>query len=293
MTKHLPTCLITGATDGVGKATAFELAKRGFRVVLAVRNENKAQAVKREILTAVRTGDVDYVLGDLASLRQVRRLSEAFCERYATLDVLINNAGVVLPTRTETEDGHETTFQVNYLSHFLLTQLVTGRLKRSPQGRIINLSSSVYTMGRFDVHNLEGEKRYSAMGAYAASKLFMLMFTEELAKRLGGTAITANAAHPGIVRTPMMRGLPGLLGVVSLLATPFSVSPDKGAETSVHLASSPEVRAISGRYFMRSKPSVTANTFDTEANRALLWDLSMKAIDVDGARSSPRPRAAS
>jgi NAD(P)-dependent dehydrogenase (short-subunit alcohol dehydrogenase family) len=291
--KHQPICLITGATDGVGKATALELAKRGFRVVLAARNADKAEALKRDIVAAAGTGDVDYVIADLASLRQVRQLAEAFCERYATLDVLINNAGVVLPTRTETEDGHEATYQVNYLSHFLLTQLLTDRLKRSPQGRIINLCSSVHAMGKFDVHGLQGDKPYSAMGAYATSKLFMLMFTTELARRLGGTAITANAAHPGVVRTSMMRGLPGWLGVISFLATPFSVSPEEGAETSVHLASSPEVRGITGHYFVRTKPSATRNKFDTEMNRALLWDRSMNAVDLDGATSVLRPRAAS
>jgi NAD(P)-dependent dehydrogenase (short-subunit alcohol dehydrogenase family) len=288
-----PVCLVTGATDGVGKVTALELAKRGFRVVMAARNAIKAERAQREIALAAGTSDVDYLVADLASLRQVRRLAEAFRERYAALDVLINNAGVVLPARTVTEDGYETTYQVNYLSHFLLTQLLLDRLERSPQGRIVNLSSSIHSIARFDADNLQSEKHFSALAAYAASKLFMLMFTEALATRLTGTRVTANAVHPGVVRTPMMRRMPGMLRVVTLLAMPFSVSPEKGAETSVHLASSEDVRAITGRYFVGSKPATAKNKYDTEANRNLLWDLSMKAIGVGGARLAPRASAAS
>lgn len=272
-----PICLITGATEGVGKVTASELAQRGFRVVIAARNERKAEAVARE-LRASTGSDADYVLGDLASLEQVRRLADAFRSRYPRLDVLINNAGVFLPQRTETEDGYETSYQVNYLSHFLLTHLLLDRIEASPQGRIINLSSSVHALGRFDAQNLQSEKRFSVLGTYSATKLFMLMFTEELAKRLAGTSVTANAVHPGIVRTHMMLTAPGAFRIASYLSLPWSISREAGARTSIYLATAPELANVSGQYFTKSKRTVTKNEFDTEENRARLWDISMASV---------------
>jgi len=277
-----PVCLITGATDGVGKVTALELARRGFRVVMAARNADKADAVKREIAKAVGANDVDYLIADLASLRQVRKLAEAFRARYEVLDVLVNNAGVFLPRRTETEDLNETTFQINYLAHFLLTQQLLVSLEKSPEARIINLSSSVYTMGEFDPDNLQSQKKFSVLGTYSASKLFMLMFTKELARRLVRTRITANAAHPGIVRTPMMLRAPGVFKLFSYLSLPFSISPEEGARTSVFLATSPAVSGISGRYFTSSRETPTKNRFDTERNRELLWDLSLQSPAFHG-----------
>jgi NAD(P)-dependent dehydrogenase (short-subunit alcohol dehydrogenase family) len=265
-------CLITGATDGVGKATAAELAKRGLTVVMAARDTKKAAAVAKEIRAA------DVIACDLASLAQTRALAEAFKRRHARLDVLVCNAGVFLPARTVTEDGFETTYQVNYLSHFLLTRLLLGELEKSEEGRIINLSSSVLGMARFDPGNLQSEKKFSVMGTYAASKLFMLMFTEELAKRLAGTRITANAVHPGIVRTPMMKKAPGAFRLITYLALPFSVTPERGAATSVYLATSPDVRGVSGAYFANSKRTVAKNAHDTPDNRALLWDLSAASV---------------
>jgi NAD(P)-dependent dehydrogenase (short-subunit alcohol dehydrogenase family) len=273
-----PICLITGATEGVGKATAIELARRGFRVVLAARNRAKAEAAQQQIAAIAGGADADFLVGDLASLQQTRALAERFKERYPRLDVLVCNAGVFLPRRTLTEDGLETTYQVNYLSHFLLTQLLLDELKKSEEGRIINLSSSVYALGRFDPDNLQSEKRFSVFGTYAASKLCMLMFTEELAKKLAGTRITANSVHPGIVRTPMMLKAPGAFRILSYLSLPLSISPEKGARTTVHLATSPQVRNVSGAYFARSRKTATKNKFDTEENRALLWDLSLKSV---------------
>lgn len=264
-------CLITGATDGVGKATAAELARRGFTVVIAARDEKKGAAVGKEI-------GADVIACDLASLAQTRRLAETFRRRHAKLDVLVCNAGVFVPARTLTDDGLETTYQVNYLSHFLLTQLLVSELEKSEQGRIINLSSSVHSAGRFDPDNLQSEKKFSVMGTYAASKLFMLMFTEELAKRLGGTRITANAVHPGIVRTPMMKKAPGAFRLITYLALPFSVTPERGAATSVYLATSPDVRDVSGSYFVNSKKAPTKNAHDTPENRARLWELSLASL---------------
>jgi retinol dehydrogenase 12 len=273
-----PICLITGATEGIGKVTALELAKKGFTIVVAARNASKAEALKKEIEISTGNSTCDYIVADLVSLHQVRQLAETFRCRYETLDVLINNAGVFLPARTETEDGFETMFQVNYLSHFLLTNLLLEMLKKSEQGRIINLSSSVYAIGKFDPDNLQSEKHFSVLGTYAATKLLVLMFTEELARRLSGTSVTANATHPGIVRTDMMLRAPGIMRLLSYLSLPFSISPQKGARTTVYLASASDVRDVSGYYFTKSKKTDVNNKFDTAANRALLWDLSLKFV---------------
>jgi NAD(P)-dependent dehydrogenase (short-subunit alcohol dehydrogenase family) len=179
-------------------------------------------------------------------------------------------------------------FQVNYLSPFLLTNLLLEELQKSEQGRIINLSSSVYAIGKFDPDNLQSEKHFSVLGTYAATKLFVLMFTEELARRLKATSVTANAVHPGIVRTRMMLQAPGALRLVSYLSLPFSISPVTGARTSVYLASSPEVKGISGQYFTKSRRAVVKNKFDTVENRALLWDLSLNAAGGGAATAARR-----
>ena len=281
-----PLCLITGATDGVGKSTALQLAQRGFRVVMVARNAGKAEAIQRE-LVAASGAPVDFLTADLASLRQVRELGARFLEKYGALDVLINNAGIFLSERTQTEDGFETTYQVNYLSHFLLTQLLLEPLERAAQGRIINLSSSVHTMARFDLGNLQSEKRFSVFGTYATSKLLILMFTKELARRLAGTQVTVNAVHPGVVRTRMMLRAPGAFRVVSFLSLPFSISPEEGARASVYLATAPELAAVTGQYFAGSKPSSTTNIFDTEENRALLWDKTFESLAGGAAVASP------
>ena len=273
-----PVCLITGATEGVGKATATELARKGFAVVLAARNAAKAESVTKHIVAATGNRDVDYLIADLRSLTQLYGLAETFTARYRRLDVLINNAGILMPQRQTTEDGYETTFQVNYLAQFYLTQLLLDALKSSPQGRIINVSSSVYRAGKFDTNNLQGEQRFSAFAAYAASKLLVLLFTIELANRLAATPVTANAVHPGIVRTPMMLGAPGLFRAISYAALPFSLSPDQGAATSVFLATFPEGAQISGQYFARTKVKTVKTAFNTPENRNLLWTRSMSAM---------------
>jgi retinol dehydrogenase 12 len=278
-----PICLITGATEGIGRVTAIELARKGFTVVLAARDAQRAEAVVKEIEAATGCRDVDTITVDLRSLAEVRALSETFHRRYPRLDVLINNAGIFGEKRQITADGFEVTYQVNYLSQFYLTHLMLDALKRADQGRIINLSSSVYANGKFDSDDLQGEKRFSTFGAYANSKLLMLLFTIELAARLKGTPVTANAVHPGVVRTQMMFRAPGVFRAVAYAALPFSVSPQQGAATSVHLASSAEVTGISGKYFTRGGLTSFKTAFNTPENRALLWNLSVKSLPLESA----------
>jgi retinol dehydrogenase-12 len=277
-----PVCLITGATEGVGKATAVELARKGFTVVMAARNAAKAEEVKWEITKSTGNADADYIVGDLSSLRQVHQLAETFKQRYAHLDVLLNNAGIFSPRRNVTEDGFEETYQVNYLSHFLLTHLLLDALRKSDQGRIINLTSNIYGMGRFDQNIAKATTRFSTMGTYATSKLLMLMFTVELANRLRGTAITINAVHPGVVKTHMLTSATGVFKLVSYLARPFAVSPQVGAATSVYLASSLDVTNVTGQYFTNCKSTATKSKFNTEENRTLLWNHSMDCLQRYG-----------
>ena len=275
-----PICLITGATEGIGRATAIELAGKGFTVVLAARNQEKAAAVLKEIEAATGRRDADVITADLGSLSDVQALSETFHRRYPRLDVLINNAGIFSPSRTMTGDGFEATYQVNYLSHFYLTHLLLDALKQSERGKIINLSSNAYSAGKFDPANLQSEKRFSTIGSYAASKLLMLMFTVELAGRLTNTNITTNAVHPGVVNTHMLKSATGLFKLIALLATPFAITPEKGAATSVYLASSPDVQRTSGKYFTRCKEAPIKTAFNTPESRKLLWELSLRSLPL-------------
>ena len=275
-----PICLITGATDGIGRETALELAAKGFVVVVAARDAAKAQALVKEIELTTGHRDADTITADLRSLAEVRQLSEIFHQRYPRLDVLINNAGIFSGVRQLTGDGFETTYQVNYLAPFYLTYLMLDALKQAEQGRIINLSSSVYTAGKFDPENLQGEKRFSTFSAYSNSKLLMLLSTIELASRLKATPVTANAVHPGVVRTQMMLRAPGIFRAVGYLALPFALSPRQGAATSLHLASSRDVRGMSGKYFARGKETIVKSVFNTPENRELLWNLSMQSLGL-------------
>jgi NAD(P)-dependent dehydrogenase (short-subunit alcohol dehydrogenase family) len=254
------------------------LAARGFAVVLAAREAARAETVRSEIAAATGNRDIDTLVGDFRSFAQVRQLSETFQQRYSRLDVLINNAGIFDAEPQLTEDGFDATLQVNYLSAFYLTHLMLGALKRSGQGRVINLSSSVHANGKFDPESLTGGKRYSTFTSYANSKLMLLLFTVELANRLKDTPVTANAVHPGIVRTPMMFNARGIFRVVAYLTLPFAISPERGAATSVHLASSPDLKNTSGRYFTKSREASIKTRFNTAEQRHLLWDLSMRAL---------------
>jgi NAD(P)-dependent dehydrogenase (short-subunit alcohol dehydrogenase family) len=272
-----PICLITGATEGIGKATALALARKNFSIVLAARNWAKAERVRQE-MKAAGGRDVEIVVGDLRGRAGGDRQAAAFRQLHPRLDVLINNAGIMAPERAVTADGFESAYQVNYLAPFVLTQLLLDDLGRSAQGRIINLGSSVASIGKFDPANLQGQRHFSAIGAYAASKLFVLMSTIELAGRLRGTRITANVAHPGVVNTHMLRSATGMFKLIALLARPFAVSPEKGAALPVRLATSPELATTSGQYFSGGKAAAFTSKFNTAENRARLWEISMASV---------------
>jgi NAD(P)-dependent dehydrogenase (short-subunit alcohol dehydrogenase family) len=270
--------LITGANSGIGKATSMGLAQLGATVIMVSRDKAKGEEARNEVMEKNGNKRVDLIVADLASLDVVKRLAKEFKRRYERLHVLINNAGGINSKRTLTKDGYETTLGVNHLAHFLLTNLLLDTLKKSAPSRIINVSSFAHKLGKFDFDDLCVERRYSALGAYSRSKLANVLFTYELARRLEGTNVTANALNPGMVRTRFGRtGSKGMSFAFALLS-PFMKSPAKGAETSIYLASSPEVEGVSGKYFVKKRP-VESNKLSYNRKMAKrLWEASEKLV---------------
>jgi NAD(P)-dependent dehydrogenase (short-subunit alcohol dehydrogenase family) len=279
-TLEMKTVLITGANSGIGRITAIELAKQGFEVVVVVRSKEKAEGLMNELLAVSPKQTVDYLLADLSSLKQVRTCAEAFKKRYQKLDVLINNAGVCLPERKITEDGFEEMFQVNHLSHFLLTNLLLEELKRSPSARIINVSSAGHITGTFDLNNLQSEMKFTPIGTYCNTKLLNVLFANELAERLKDNGITVNSLHPGVVRTNFAGKFKGWFAMLNNLGKLFYISPEKGAATSIYLATSDKVKGVTGKYFSNSKETKTRNKAITAENQKLLWEKSLQLAGI-------------
>ncbi len=276
------TVLVTGATNGIGKATALGLAAMGAKVVIAGRSDQKAKAVLGEIFAATKNENLSYLTGDLSSQAEVRRLAQEFLSLHDRLDVLVNNAGAVFDSRKLTVDGFEQTFAVNHLSYFLLTYLLLERIKQTGQGRIVNVASDAQTGAKIDFENLQAQKRFTGFGAYGQSKLANVMFSNELAKRLEGIGITSNALHPGVVSTGFGDNATSPLWKAGLwLFKRFTVSPEKGAETSIYLASSDEVAGVTGKYFdkKKSKPSNPISYDQAECER--LWNVSLKLCGLE------------
>lgn len=268
------TVVVTGASSGIGKVTALELSKAGARVVMVCRSGQKAQEVGREITQAAGREDVELLTADLSSQSSVHAVAGELRKRCPRIDVLINNAGIYAPERRMTEDGLESTFATNHVAYFLLTNLVLDVIKASAPARIVNVSSEAHRIGKIDFENLRGEKPYGPVKAYCQSKLANILFTYELARRLEGTNVTVNCLHPGTVRSGFGRGAKGLMGAMMPLARLLMISAEKGARTSIFLASSPEVEGISGRYFIKCKPAKSiAASHDRELAKRL-WEVS-------------------
>ncbi|QIN77216.1 SDR family NAD(P)-dependent oxidoreductase [Rubrobacter marinus] len=262
--------LVTGSTDGIGKETARRLAEMGATVLVHGRSRERGEEALEELREGTGNENLRLVVGDLSSMAQVRDLAEQVRSEHDGLDVLINNAGVVAEERTETEDGYELTFAVNHLAPFLLTNLLLDELRRAAPSRIITVSSIAHGGARIDFDDPNLRSGYSMNRAYARSKLANLLFTYELARRLEGTGVTANALHPGVIGT-------------KLLATGFGgggSSVESGAETSVYLATSPEVEGVTGKYFRgRREAESSPASHDEEAQRKL-WELSERMVGL-------------
>ncbi len=268
--------LLTGATEGIGKAAALDFARRGARLTIVGRDRDKTGRVLAELMAASGNADLRMLVGDLSRLAEVRAVAEAFRARHERLDVLVNNVGAVFSTRQVTADGLELTFALNHLSYFLLTSLVLDLLARSPGPRVVSTSSGAHRMGKLDLGDVARcEKGYSAYRAYGDSKLANILFTRELARRLEGTDTTANCFHPGWVSTGFGLNNPGFGRRLLKVAAPMLArSPEKGAETLVWLAASPEAAGFNGEYFHDRKVSRLSSRAKDPALAAGLWALS-------------------
>ena len=276
--------LVTGATSGIGQVTATELAQMGAHVVILARNADKAAAAQQAIKAAAGHDRVDVLLADLADLTQVRRAAAEFSARYPRLDVLVNNAGLIFGAERQlSPDGHELGVATNHLGPFLLTSLLFEKLRASPAARIVNVASMAYQFARPDLHDLQSARHYGAMRVYANTKLFNIMFTQELARRLrahGIANVTTNALHPGVVASNFGDSAGGWMGKLTALARPFMISVAKGAETSIFLASDPAVASTSGGYFDKKRAEPVKNSFNTPEHARQLWTLSEQLTDT-------------
>jgi retinol dehydrogenase-14 len=273
--------LITGATSGIGLEASVALARMGGRVVMVGRDPSKTAAKVDEVRARSGSSTIESLLCDVSSQAQVRALAAAFLARYERIDVLINNAGTVFARRTVTEDNLEATFAVNYLSAFLLTNLLLDLLKRSAPARVVNVASNGHYNGTLDFDDLGFERGYQIMRAYSRSKLAEVLFTRELARRLSGTGVTANCVHPGAVATKIWDGAPAFTRPIFAVAKRVAmISPAAGAQTIVYLASSPEVAQRSGLYFEKNLPTSPSRLAQDDALAIRLWDESAKLVKL-------------
>lgn len=272
------TVVITGATSGIGKETAIGLALLGVNIVFPARDIEKAKRVKQEIIDISGNSNVDYYRCDLASFTSIRAFSKQIHASYSKIDILINNAGIYVPKFQQSEDCIELTFAVNHLAHFLLTHLLMDLIWKSPEARIINVSSAGHKKGKIHFNDVELMRYYSGLKAYRQSKLANVLFTHALAEMLSGTHITVNSLHPGIIRTSITRRMSSWMQkVFNLVAQPLH----NGADTPIYLACSPDVKEISGAYFEKMKickPSFRSLNRETAQK---LWDLSEELCEIE------------
>lgn len=264
------TILVTGATDGIGKQAAHELAAQGHLVLVHGRNAARGKQVVQEIERATKNSQVEFVGADFAELEQVRQLAAHVQKNYARLDILINNAGVFMPQRTLTPDGLEMTFAVNHLAHFWLTNLLLEKIIQSAPARIVHVSSGTHRSGSIAWDNLQGEKQYSGYDAYARSKLANVLFAYALAERLQGTRVTSNALHPGVIRTKLLHA--GWGGGGSDLA--------RGAETIVYCATATALENVTGRFFDNQRETASSPASHDKKLQDKLWDMSAQLVGL-------------
>jgi len=274
------TVVVTGATGGLGKATALGLAAMGAHVAITGRDRGRTEAAAGEI-QSVGGGQVDAFVADMSSQAEVRQLAAELLRDLPRIDVLVNNVGGYWDTRHVTAEGLEHTFAVNHLAPFLLTNLLLDRLRQSGPARVVMVASNAQSMGSIDFDDLHGELSYAGSRAYNQSKLANVMFTYELARRLKGSAVTANALHPGLVNTSFGAEDPNVVQrVVVPFLRPFMKSAARGATTSIHLASAPDLKLVSGLYFAKSKPTKSSKQSYDEAAAARLWRVSADLVGL-------------
>jgi NAD(P)-dependent dehydrogenase (short-subunit alcohol dehydrogenase family) len=275
------TVLVTGANQGIGKATAIALAAKGAHVVIVARNAGKGRAALAEVEAAGR-GGAELIVADLSSQEQVRRAAAEFKSRHDRLHVLVNNAGVLVPERHTTVDGLEETFALNHLGYFLLTRELLDVLQATERARIVNVSSEAHRRATMQWDDLQFERtRYRSFQVYGQSKLANILFTYELARRLEGTGVTANCLHPGVIASGFGQTYGGAISVLVKMARPFLLTAEEGARTSVYLASSREVEGVTGKYFSKCKAVHSSKlSYDVQSQQKL-WSLSEQLVKVN------------
>ncbi len=277
MSGHLvgKTALVTGATSGIGFHTALGLARDGAHVILGGRDEERARRSVGVIRRETEAPRIDYLIADMSSMAGVRSFAEQVLNQYSRLDILVNNVGGLFLTRQISEDGYEKTFALNHLSYFLLTELLNDLLIASAPARIVNVSSTAHLRSRINFEDLQSTRRYRGMTAYGQSKLANLLFTYELARRLADTGVTANALHPGFVRTALGRkNANPVLGALIWLVFRAGMSAEYGARTSLLLAGSPALEEVTGKYYSAGNQIRSSRSSYDKAAAAKLWDLS-------------------
>lgn len=272
------TAMVTGATGGIGREAAMNLAAAGAELVIVGRNRTLTENTAREIAEKTGNPEVDFLVGDLSSQADVRRIAGEFLASGRPLHILLNNAGLIFPSFQESADGIEMTWALNHLGYFLLTNLLLDRIKQSSPARIVNVSSNAhFAVRKFNFDNPEFRGDFRTFPAYAQSKLANILFTRELARRLKGTGVTVNCLHPGFVASSFGKGL-GYFRKLYFLIRPFQISVEKGAKTPVYLSASPEVEGISGEYFSRCKISRSSALSGNNEVALKLWELSEKMV---------------
>ena len=268
-------CIITGATDGIGKQTALDLARLGYRIGLVGRDLQKGELVLNEIENATNNQSLKYFRADLSNIKSIERLSNEIKEEYDSVDILINNAGAYFSEYIETEEGLEMTFALNHLNYFRLTHLLMDIIKIDQPGRVINVASSAHFSARLDINDIQMSKGYKGWTAYCNSKLMNILFTYEIHKRYKETGITFNALHPGFVDTRFGDNNTGLgKNILSIGKKLIAINVVKGASTNVYLASSDEVKNVSGKYFDKSRPTRSSKVSHSEIHQEKLWSYS-------------------
>ena len=272
--------MVTGATNGIGKVSALALAKMGATVIVVSRSAEKCETVAQEIRQAAGHDRVMTMPADLSVQAEIHRLAKQFLATHSKLDVLLNNAGAIYTTREVSKDGIEMTWALDHLNYFLLTDLLLDALKAASAGRVVSVSSGAHVMGKINFDDVQFLKGYSAFKAYSQAKLANIMFTYELARRLQGTSVTANALHPGAVATGFGHNNAGLFGSFWKFFGRFTLSPEEGAKTSIYLASSKEAEGMTGKYFDKCKPVKSNAASYVEVDQKRLWDLSAEMVKL-------------
>jgi NAD(P)-dependent dehydrogenase (short-subunit alcohol dehydrogenase family) len=274
-------CIVTGSNSGIGKETTLALAQMGASVVMVVRNKELGEVARTEIIAESGNGSIDLMLCDLSSMSTIRKFATDFKNKYDRLDVLINNAGCVVSKREVTEEGFERTFAVNYLAPFLVTHELLPLLKDSTPSRVVNLSSGLATRADVNLDDLQSESSYKSRKAYGSAKLMIEMYTYELARRLKDTGVSVNVVLPGFVATNLGRSSGSLSSRIMFgMMKPFQLSPKEGAETSVYVATSPDVEGMTGKCFRKKEETETSEkSYDVERQKQL-WERTIELLGL-------------